>query len=83
MRQSKIDAMNAEREKILNRVEAAVLKLDPTAKLSFHHIGPAEWYEVRSGDGKLLGEADASTVLDGDITAWRNAWGKLVPVTYW
>ena len=80
-KQSEIDALKARNAADAAEAEAAVLALDSAAKLSFHHIGPAEWYEVRSGNGELLGEADASTVFDGNVTAWRNALDKLSKVS--
>lgn len=81
MTQTDIDAMKTKNAADAAAAEAAVLDIDSSARLSFHHLGPAEWYEVRSGNGKLLGEADASTVFDGDVTAWRNALKSLSNVS--
>jgi len=77
MTEKQIDLMRSTNEANEAAARAAVLAVDPTAELSFHYMGAAEWYEVRSGAGKVLGEADASTVFTGAETAWKNALKKL------
>lgn len=75
--QTQIDADKKVREATVNSLTAKLHEADPGAKLSFHYMGPAEWYEVHSGSGVLLADADASTVFDGDATALRMALKKL------
>lgn len=62
-----------------------VLKIEPTAKSSWHCLGEAEWWEIRKSPYESKDELGCAHLCFTDDSAWIDAYNKLtkssIPIT--